>query len=53
MGGEAVKIITGREGRRRWSVADKLRVLAECDEPGTQVPEVAARHGVYRGLVFQ
>jgi transposase len=53
MSGEAVEIITGRERRRRWSVADKLRILAECDEPGAQVSEVAARHGVYRSLVFQ
>jgi transposase len=48
-----VEIITGRERRRRWSVADKLRILAECDAPGVQVAEVAARHGVYRSLVFQ
>ena len=53
MGSETVEIITGRERRRRWSVADKLRILAECDAPGVQVAEVAARHGVYRSLVFQ
>ena len=34
-------------------MADKLRILAECDAPGVQVAEVAARHGVYRSLVFQ
>ena len=53
MGSGAVEIITGRERRRRWSVADKLRIVAECDEPGVQVSAVAARHGVYRSLVFQ
>lgn len=53
MGGGAVEIITGRERRRRWSLADKLRILAECDEPGASVSAVAARHGVYRSLVFQ
>jgi transposase len=53
MGSGMVEIITGRERRRRWSVADKLRILAECDVPGVQVAEVAARHGVYRSLVFQ
>ena len=53
MGGEVVEIITGRERRRRWSVAEKLRILAECDEPGAQVSAVAARHGAYRSLVFQ
>jgi transposase len=36
-----------------WSVADKLRILAECDEPRVQVSAVAARHGIYRSLVFQ
>ncbi len=53
MGGKAVEIITGRERRRRWGVADKLRILAECDEPGTQVSAVAARHGIYCSLAFQ
>src|SRR4051794_25162677 len=53
MGSGTVEIITGRERRRRWSVADKLRILAECDAPGVQVAEVAARHGIYRSLVFQ
>jgi transposase len=53
MGSGTVEIIAGRERRRRWSVADKLRILAECDAPGVQVAEVAARHGVYRSLVFQ
>jgi transposase len=53
MGSGTVEIITGRERRHRWSVADKLRILAECDAPGVQVAEVAARHGIYRSLVFQ
>ena len=53
MGSGTVEIITGRERRRRWSAADKLRILAECDAPGVQVSEVAARHGVYRSLMFQ
>jgi len=50
MGREAVEIITGRERRRRWSMADKLRILAECDEPGVRVSEVAARHSLVDGL---
>ncbi len=53
MGSGTVEIITGRERRRRRSVADKLRILAECDASGVQVAEVAARHGIYRSLVFQ
>jgi len=27
-----LEIISGVERRRRWSVADKLRILAEADE---------------------
>jgi transposase len=47
-----VEIITGREGRRRWSVADKLRMVAESHEPGARVTDVAARHGLYPSLLF-
>jgi transposase len=47
-----VEIITGRERRRRWSVADKLRIVAETQEPGVLVRAVAARHGVCESLVF-
>lgn len=47
-----VEIITGRERRRRWSMEDKLRMVAETLEPGASVPQVAARHDVYPGLLF-
>jgi transposase len=47
-----VEIITGRERRRRWSVDDKLRLVAEMAEPGTRVRAVAARHGVCESLLF-
>ena len=47
-----VEIITGRERRRRWSTAFKLRLVAETQEPGAQVRAVAARHGVSESLVF-
>jgi transposase len=50
--GGAIEIITGRERRRRWSIEEKLRIVAETDEPGARVTEVAARHGVYPGLLF-
>lgn len=53
MGAGTVEIITGRERRRRWSVADKLRILAECEAPGARVSDVAVRHGLYRSLLFQ
>ena len=52
MGNGSVEIITGRERRRRWSLEDKLRIVAETHEPGARVTEVAARHEVYPGLLF-
>ena len=47
-----VEIITGRERRRRWSIEDTLRMVAELAEPGTRVRAVAARHGVCESLLF-
>jgi transposase len=43
-----LEIISGVERRRRWSAADKLRIVAEADEPGAKVAEVARRHEVSR-----
>ena len=48
----AVKIITGRERRRRWSQQDKVRIVAETNEPGSMIRAVAARHGVCESLLF-
>ena len=47
-----IEIITSRERRRRWSVEEKLRVVAESQEPGASVTAVAARHDIYPSLVF-
>jgi transposase len=47
-----IEIITARERRRRWSAEEKLRIVAETEEAGARVTEVAARHGVYPGLLF-
>lgn len=52
MSNGTIEIITGRERRRRWSVEEKLRIVAETEEAGARVTEVAARHGVYPGLLF-
>ena len=37
-----VEIITGRERRRRWSLQDKMRIVAETNEPGSMIRAVAA-----------
>jgi transposase len=47
-----VEIITGRERRRRWSVEEKLRIVAETQEAGARVSAVAARNGLCESLVF-
>ena len=47
-----VEVITGRERRRRWSTEQKLRIVAEAEEPGARVCDVAARHGACESPVF-
>ena len=46
-----IEIVTGRERRRRWSVSDKLRIVAESQEPGVPVSEVAVRHDIAASLL--
>jgi transposase len=48
-----MEIITGVERRRRWRDEEKLRILAELDEPGVRFNDVARRHDVSRGLLWQ
>jgi transposase len=38
--------------RRRWSDAEKRRIVAETDAPGASVSVVARRHDVNANLVF-
>lgn len=52
MASRTVEIITGRERRRRWSIEEKLRIVAETQEPGARISDVAARHEVYPSLLF-
>jgi transposase len=47
-----VELVTGRERRRRWSIEDKLRLVAETHEPGAGVRSVAVQHGVCESLLF-
>ncbi|KAA2211416.1 transposase [Pseudoroseomonas oryzae] len=43
---ERVEIITGRERRRRYSAAEKVRLVEETTQPGMTVSAVARLHGV-------
>jgi transposase len=46
------EIVTGPERRRRWTVAEKLSMVAETREPGVTVSLVARRRGVSPNLLF-
>jgi len=38
-----MEIITGIERRRRWRLEEKLRIVAEVEQPGASFAEVARR----------
>jgi transposase-like protein len=47
-----MEIITGVERRRRWRLEEKLRIVAEVEEPGASFAAVARRNEVSRGLLW-
>jgi transposase len=47
-----MEIITGIERRRRWRAEDKLRIVAETEQPGACFAEIARRYEVSRGLLW-
>lgn len=49
---ERVEIITGRERRRRYTAAEKVRLVEETAQPGMTVSAVARLHGVSPSLLF-
>src|SRR3954469_3927042 len=48
-----MEIITGVERRRQWREGEKLRIRAELNQPGLKFSEIARRHDVSRGLLWQ
>jgi hypothetical protein len=47
-----MEIITGVERGRRWRTEDKLRIVAETQLPGARIADVARRHEISRGLLW-
>ena len=47
-----MEIITGVERRRRWRLEEKLRIVAEVEQPGASFADVARLHEVSRGLLW-
>ena len=48
-----VEIIRGVERWRRWSVEEKLSILAEADMPGATVSGTARRHDLHPNQLFK
>jgi transposase len=46
------EILNGPQRRRRWSVSEKLEIVAETREPGVTVSLVARRRGVSPNQLF-
>jgi transposase len=47
-----MEIITGVERRRRWRLEEKLRIVAETEQPGIGIAEIARRYEISRGLLW-
>lgn len=46
-----MEIMSGTERRRRWSDEAKLRILAEADQAGVRIGDVARRHDIHPGQI--
>jgi transposase len=46
------EVLTGPERRRRWSVEEKLRILAQSVAPGSSVMLVCRVHGISSGQLY-
>ena len=42
-----VTVLSGPERRRRWTTAEKLRIVQESQAPDAKVSEIARRHDVH------
>ena len=45
-------VLVGPERRRRWSVEEKLRILAQSVAPGASVMPVCRMHGISSGQLY-
>jgi len=50
-GGERRVGAAGKRGRRKWSVAEKVRVVQELERSGAAVSEVARKHGAHMSML--
>jgi transposase len=49
---ERIEVLSSIQRRRRYSVDEKMTVLAEAAQPGMSISYVARRHGISPSLLF-
>jgi transposase len=50
---DRIEVITSVERRRRWSAAEKARLVAAMEEPGAVATEIARTGGVDASLLYR
>jgi transposase len=50
---KAVEVITSVQRRRRWSRAEKERIVAATMEPGAVASEIARAAGIHTSQLFR
>lgn len=50
-GGERGVGAAGKRTRRKWSVAEKIRIVQEAERTGAAVSEIARRHGAHTSML--
>jgi transposase len=50
---QRVEVITCVKRRRRWSVAEKIRIVQECEQPGMSVSYVTRKYDIAPNLLFR
>jgi transposase len=51
--GPVSEVLSGPERRRCWSAEEKLRIVAETEQPGRSVSLVARRYGIAPNQLFR
>ena len=50
---QRIEVITSVQRRRRWSVAEKLEIVEETEQPGMSVSYVARKHDISPSMLFK
>jgi transposase len=50
---QRIEVITSVQRRRRWSTAEKIRIVQECEQPGMSVSYAARKYEMALNLLFR